>query len=59
MRLTHAHMPYTHKSPMTIPWITYMHPQTVPALACNPPVSAGGIITVTWSYLHTGGPSPN
>ena len=32
-----------------------MHPQTVPALACNAPVSASGIITVTWSYLHTGG----
>ena len=32
---------------------TYTH--TVPALMCNAPVSSSGVITVTWSYIHTGG----
>ena len=27
----------------------------VPALTCNAPVSSNGVITVTWSYIHTGG----
>ena len=28
---------------------------TVPALTCSAPVSMNGVITVTWSYVHTGG----
>ena len=28
---------------------------TVPALMCTAPVSSSGVITVTWSYIHTGG----
>ena len=28
---------------------------TVPALLCDLPTSANGVITVTWSYIHTGG----
>ena len=28
---------------------------TVPALMCSAPVSSSGVITVTWSYIHTGG----
>ena len=28
---------------------------TVPALICNAPVSSNGVVTVTWSYIHTGG----
>ena len=27
----------------------------VPAVICNAPVSSNGVITVTWSYIHTGG----
>lgn len=27
----------------------------VPALTCNDPVSSKGVITVIWSYIHTGG----
>ena len=27
----------------------------VPALLCDAPVSSNGVITVTWSYIHTGG----
>ena len=30
-------------------------PQIVPALTCNATISASGVITVTWSYIHTGG----
>ena len=28
---------------------------TVPAPTCSAPVSSNGVITVTWSYIHTGG----
>ena len=34
---------------------TYVHTITVPALSCDAPVSSNGVITVTWSYIHTGG----
>ena len=27
----------------------------VPAVICNAPVSSNGVMTVTWSYIHTGG----
>ena len=30
-------------------------PQTVPNPMCNTPISSNGVITVTWSYIHTGG----
>ena len=32
-----------------------MHNFPVPALSCDAPVSSNGVITVTWSYIHTGG----
>ena len=32
-----------------------MHLKTVPALTCSAPVSTGGVIKVTWAYIHTGG----
>ena len=28
---------------------------TVPAPTCNAPLSSNGVITVSWSYIHTGG----
>ena len=31
------------------------HLFSVPAPSCNAPVSSNGIITVSWSYTHTGG----
>ena len=31
------------------------HSYAVPAPVCNVSVSASGVITVTWSYIHTGG----
>ena len=34
---------------------TYVHTITVPAFSCDAPVSSNGVITVTWSYIHTGG----
>ena len=33
----------------------FLSAHAVPALTCNAPVSAEGIITATWSYIHTGG----
>ena len=27
----------------------------VPAVICNAPASSNGVMTVTWSYIHTGG----
>ena len=29
--------------------------QLVPALMCSTPISNNGVITATWSYIHTGG----
>ena len=34
----------------------YLSPFSVPAPVCpTPPISSGGVITVHWSYTHTGG----
>ena len=34
----------------------YCSPFSVPAPVCpSPPTSSGGVITVRWSYMHTGG----
>ena len=33
----------------------FQHDCAVPVLSCDAPVSSNGVITVTWSYIHTGG----
>ena len=33
----------------------YYHVIVVPELFCNASASSNGVVTVTWSYVHTGG----